>query len=486
LGLRAPPDSRRRVGRYSLFGEIARGGMATVHLGRKITERGLGAMVAVKALHAQYASDPDVVTMLLDEARVAARIDHPNVVPIVDLVSERGQLYIVMEYIEGVTLARLMAELRRRSMPLPYVLTLRIVCDTLKGLHAAHTATDEYGRPLKIIHRDVSPENILVGVDGVSRVIDFGVAQALGRATVTRVGVVKGKPTYMAPEQVLGEELGGFTDVYSASVVLWQALTGQRLFSGENLAELAFNILRRPVAPPSSLVPSLPTQLDAIVMRGLQRQPADRWPTAEAMARAIEGYAAPAHPRSVGDLVQQLACDQLAARAAMVRASDRVPRSSYLTAPESRISIASISDEPMAEEAAVNEPSRTRLSLTNEAGGDESRARPRARLSVAGLLAVAALVALVAAGLVGAWRERQAAREVAAPSSAEGDVAPAASAVDDAPEVEPKASAAPSESTTPPTIPEATAPDAEPQPDTTAKPATPYRPRGRNYVPNSL
>src|SRR5690606_10341520 len=207
----------RQVGRCELFAEIAHCGMATIHLGRWVGAGGFAKTVAVKALHPQFARDPEFVKMFLAEARVVARIRHPNVMPTIDLVEEAGELFIVMDYIHGATLAHLMRAARRAGERMPTDIVLRIVAGMLQGLHAAHDAKNAQGEPMCVIHRDVSPENVLIGVDGYARLIDFGIATAMGRFSATGEGQVKGKIGYLTPEQVLGDPLDRRTDVFSAS-----------------------------------------------------------------------------------------------------------------------------------------------------------------------------------------------------------------------------------------------------------------------------
>ena len=192
----------RLVGRYEVHDRIAAGGMATVHLGRLLGAAGFSRTVAIKRLHDGYAKDPEFVAMLLDEARLAALIRHPNVVPTLDVVAEDDELLVVMEYVEGDSVAHLtkLAQSAGQRVPVPFAAA--ILAQALHGLHAAHEARDKKGEPLGIVHRDVSPQNILVGVDGVARVLDFGIAKAASRATSTEDGQVKGKTAYMAPEQL--------------------------------------------------------------------------------------------------------------------------------------------------------------------------------------------------------------------------------------------------------------------------------------------
>src|SRR5690349_1142721 len=189
----APAVTPKLVGRYALFEEIACGGMAAVHVGRLVGPVGFSRTVAIKRLHPQYAKDPEFVTMFLDEARLCGRIRHPNVVPTLDVVATEGEIFIVMEYVAGEALSKLMKTAWQKNIPVPPRVAATILSSVLHGLHSAHQTKDEHGRELGIVHRDVSPQNILVGSDGTSRVLDFGVAKAAGRMQTTRDGQVKGK-----------------------------------------------------------------------------------------------------------------------------------------------------------------------------------------------------------------------------------------------------------------------------------------------------
>lgn len=317
---------RRRVGRFELFSEIASGGMATVHLGRLIGASDFSRIVAIKRLHPQYAKNPEFVQQFLDEARIVARIRHPSVLPTLDLIEEEGELFIVMEFVEGDTLVNLMRAGRKRGDRVPLGVGLRIMCGALHGLHAAHEARNEDGEPMGIVHRDVSPDNIMVGTDGFARVLDFGIARALGVHSQTQDGVVKGKLPYMSPEQVLGDPITRATDVFAASAVLWQVLTGRRLFKGKHVGEYAQKILNQPIPPPSKVLGVLPKKLDMLVLRGLKRDPAERWSTAQRMAEALEAVGDLASQREVGNWVGKLAFTQLRNLAEQVKAIERAPR----------------------------------------------------------------------------------------------------------------------------------------------------------------
>lgn len=313
------PAAPLLVDRYAIYDRIAAGGMATVHLGRLVGERGFSRTVAIKRLHPHLAMDPDFVSMFLDEARLAARIRHPNVVQTLDVVVAEGEVFLVMEYIEGESLATLMRATTARHEALPTAHISALIAPVLHGLHAAHEAKTDRGEPLALVHRDVSPQNVLVGVDGVPRVLDFGVAKALGQSHLTRAGEVKGKLAYMAPEQIESRPIDRRTDVFAAGVVLWEALTGQRLFKGESDVQVMRLVLHEPIRPPSSVAPHLSPAVDQVVMCALSRDPDQRYPTAEAMADALEEVLHPTPARKLAVWVQERFNDRLMARAKLVR-----------------------------------------------------------------------------------------------------------------------------------------------------------------------
>ncbi len=314
------PSQPRRIGRYLLYSPIASGGMASVHLGRLVGEAGFARTVAIKRLHPQLAEAPEIAESLRGEARIVARIQHPNVVATLDLLIAEDEAFLVMDYVRGESLARLLRAARARGAPVPAPIVASIACGALHGLHAAHEAHSESGEPLGIVHRDVSPENVLVGVDGTTRLLDFGIAKARGRLSTTRGGQLKGKLPYMSPEQILCADVTRRTDVFAAGVVLWEALAGQRLFDGVDEAALIGAVLERPIPPPSSLAAHVPPALDAIVLRALERNAEGRHPTARELAIAIEDAVPLASPRAVGEWVEELAGDALARRAARVAA----------------------------------------------------------------------------------------------------------------------------------------------------------------------
>jgi serine/threonine-protein kinase len=309
------PAEPLAIGRYLLFDEIASGGMATVHFGRMLGPGGFTRTVAIKRLHPQYAKDPEFVSMFLDEARLVGRIRDLHVVPTLDVVAHDGELLLVMEYVQGVPLSYLVRVGRKRNEPIPVSHAVAVVVDALLGLHAAHQTVSDSGEDLQVVHRDVSPQNILLGLDGIARVVDFGIAKAAGRLQTTRDGQIKGKSGYMAPEQIRGADVDRRTDVFAASVVLWELLTGQRLFASDTAMGAMNLVFEKKIPRPSEVLASVPQSLDGIVMRGLARQPAERYASAKDLADALEAAVDVAPPRRLGPWVEALAADVLAKRA---------------------------------------------------------------------------------------------------------------------------------------------------------------------------
>lgn len=307
---------RIEIGRYVLHAELASGGMATVFLGRLLGQAGFARTVAIKRSHPGFAKDPEFVAMFLDEARIAARIRHPNVVPVLDVEARDGELFLVMDYVHGESLARLWRS--SAGTPIDSAIAGRIAADMLYGLHAAHQAKNERGEPLHVVHRDVSPQNVLVGADGTSRVTDFGIAKAQNRIQTTHEGQLKGKLSYMAPEQLEEKSVDGRTDVYAAAVVLWELLTARRLHTSADAGATITRILTGKIPPPSRVAPDVSPELDALVLRGLARDPDERFATAQEMAVALEHTLRLALPAQVAEWVDARAHEALEQRARLV------------------------------------------------------------------------------------------------------------------------------------------------------------------------
>ncbi len=278
------------LGRYHLRHKLAEGGMATVYLAQIHGEHGFSRWVAVKVVHPEQSHDQSFATMLADEARLIARIHHPNVCSVMDFGMDAGQLYLVMEYLHGETLSAAAKRAQADGRTLPAWIAARALADAARGLDAAHELTDEVGNSLELVHRDVSQGNVLVSYDGPAKVIDFGVVRARGRETKTAIGTVKGKITHMAPEQLRGEEVDRRADVWSLGVTLWETTLGRKLFRGDSPAETMIAVARGPIPKPSEVYPNYPPALEKIVMKALTRDVDKRTPTARAFAHQLEAY----------------------------------------------------------------------------------------------------------------------------------------------------------------------------------------------------
>jgi len=310
------------IGRYALFDILASGGMATVHLGRLLGKEGFGRTVAVKRLHTHFTNDPEFVTMFMDEARIVARIRHPNVVPMVDVIEAPEGLFLVMEYVHGETFSRLLRACRNAKDIVPIKVLATIMHGVLLGLHAAHETRGSAGELIDVVHRDVSPQNLIVGADGIARVLDFGVAKAAGRVQVTREGQIKGKLAYMSPEQIRGK-VDRRADVFACGVVMWEALSGKRLHEGARDVEIVTRIIQGTFAKPSEVRPDVSAELDAIVMRGLAADPDKRYPNAKEMALDIERKIGLAPASEVGPWVEKYAENALRVRSERIEAMEK-------------------------------------------------------------------------------------------------------------------------------------------------------------------
>jgi eukaryotic-like serine/threonine-protein kinase len=313
------------VGRYALYDEIACGGMAAVHFGRLLGPVGFSRSVAIKRLHPHHAKDPQFTKMFIDEARLASRIQHPNVVPILDVVNAAGELLLVMEYIQGECLGRLLRNAISRDQEVPLRIVLAVMSNILHGLHAAHEARSETGEPLEIVHRDISPQNVMVSIDGIAKVVDFGIARAKLRLEETEEGNIKGKVSYMAPEQLAGAPLDRRTDIYAAAVMMWELLAGRRLWHRVDAQTSLLDKMFKAVDRPSMYREDVPDALDGVVLHGLERDANKRFATAREFALAIEQYGPLATPTEVGAWVEAMAKDALSERSLKVAECESDP-----------------------------------------------------------------------------------------------------------------------------------------------------------------
>lgn len=278
-------------GRYEMLLEIASGGMGSVFVGRMRGAAGFERLVAIKRMHPHLANEEQFWFAFQEEARIASLIRHPNVVNVIDVYEEAGERLLVMEYVEGVSASTLVNEARKSGQRLSRHAVLRICIDALHGLHAAHELHSLEGTPLHVVHRDVSPQNVLVGADGTSRLTDFGIARAVERLVHTSTSQLKGKLRYMAPEQARGEPLDRRADIFSLGIVLWEMLTLRRLYQGESDVEILFAAASSRIPSPRQFDPTIAPALEAIVLRALSPDPNLRFATAGELAAALEGYA---------------------------------------------------------------------------------------------------------------------------------------------------------------------------------------------------
>jgi eukaryotic-like serine/threonine-protein kinase len=307
---------------------IAAGGMGSVHLGLKQGALGFRRLLAVKRLHSHLAQDPEFVARFKDEIRLVSRLNHPNVVQTLDVLENDGELTLVMEYCDGVTLHDLVRDALDAATPVPIPVIVGIVTQALHGLHSAHELAED-GVPLQLVHRDVSPQNIMIARDGLVKVLDFGIAKAASEIHVTRTGQLSGKAAYMSPEQVSGQLVDKRTDIFAAGVVLWEALTGQRLFRPAGAPDSAAlkNVLDLRVRPPSEFRAGLPSALEAAVLRALEREPSRRFGSARDFALLLEEAVPQASLSTVASGVTNIC------RARLSKLSTRVPAELVPSAP---------------------------------------------------------------------------------------------------------------------------------------------------------
>ncbi|MBV1860661.1 MAG: serine/threonine protein kinase, partial [Nannocystaceae bacterium] len=275
------------VGRYELIHRLGHGGMASVYLGRAIGTAGFERLVAVKVIHPHLANESEFVEMFLDEARIAAKIHHPNVCETLDLGEDDGLFFMVMEYVEGETLSSLTRLLRKHKDRMPVPCALQITADACRGLGAAHALEGKDGKPLNLVHRDVSPHNLLVTMDGRVKVVDFGIMKAAGKRSNTLTGQLRGKLTYMSPEQARGEPVDRRSDIYAMGVVLWELLAGARFYRGETDSELLAQVSLARRQDIADYCDDLPEAVIAVLDKALAESRTDRYATADDMLKDL-------------------------------------------------------------------------------------------------------------------------------------------------------------------------------------------------------
>ncbi len=410
-------------GKYRLIAKLGQGGMADVFLAVSRGPGGFAKLVVIKRLKSDVAAEKELHGMFVDEARLAARLNHPNVVQTNEVGNVGEHFYLCMEYLEGQPLNRILNRLTQRGKKaIPE--GLRILCDSLAGLHYAHELKDYDGTPLKVVHRDVSPHNIYVTYDGAAKVLDFGIAKAAVRSAHTSTGVIKGKIGYMAPEQALTTPIDARADVFSIGAILFELVSGERLWAGLTEVQILQNLAFGEIPRLSSKMPDVPRALDLICARALSMVPGDRYPSAAAFREALEGYmkeegiavSSADVGRFLSDLfqdrrdeVQEVIQQQLANMEADGDAPPRdvsipeisVTGSAVAALPEQRGAVEGVTASAAAADPAPARPRAPKADASSSASGiiatAEPRSAPRRRRGPA--IAAGAILAL-AAGLL--------------------------------------------------------------------------------------
>jgi eukaryotic-like serine/threonine-protein kinase len=280
-----------RLGKYEMLKRLSVGGMAEVYLARAAGLPGFQKLLAVKRILPQLAAQPEFVEMFLDEARLAATLLHPNIVQIHDVGVARGNYFMAMEYLHGEDLNTLLRTMKKRGERVPLEHAVQIVLSLLAGLHYAHEKEDFEGKPLEIVHRDVTPANVIVTYEGSVKLLDFGIAHAARSAERKQSGSVRGKVGYMSPEQAQAQPLDRRTDIFAAGIILYELTLVRRLFKGESDYQILHNIINGSISPPHDVDAAYDLELEQIVMRALARDPAERFSTAHAMQKELESFA---------------------------------------------------------------------------------------------------------------------------------------------------------------------------------------------------
>ncbi|HEY8076492.1 MAG TPA: serine/threonine-protein kinase, partial [Labilithrix sp.] len=349
-------------GRYALYGELGKGGMARVHVGRRFGDGGFSSIVAIKRVNPELSGISELVDMLTDEARIASRVSHANVVATHDVVvahENGGELFVVMELVIGASVLALLRGVLKRKTKVPPEIARAIVAAMLRGLHAAHEARDAHGQPLGIVHRDISPSNVLVGVDGVARIVDFGIAKAADKITQTQVGERKGKLGFMSPEQLEGKPLDRRSDIWSVGIVFWELLAHERLFGGDE-DQFRARLEHAGIAPPSTKTSAATPEDDAIVMRALAKERSARWATAAEMADAIEESGAKIAAQSaVAAFVEDVAKEEVARQRGLVEEMNRTDPLLWIGAPSGAVPPSEPAVEPPPPPPAPSDRGRT-------------------------------------------------------------------------------------------------------------------------------
>jgi eukaryotic-like serine/threonine-protein kinase len=320
------------IGRYTLHAKIGVGGMASVCMGWISGAAEFSRVVAIKRMHPQFTFDELFAARFRDEAWLSSRLLHPNIVEVLDVVEQGQELLIVMEYVHGVSVAGLLFDALSAGCKLPPSVVAGILVPALHGLHAAHEATDDEGHPIGLVHRDFSPQNIMVSSEGQAKILDFGIARAQTHVHVTSAGMISGKFAYFSPEQALAGVMDRRADVFAAGIVLWEMLAGARLFGSPDITDAAtlHRVLNHPVRPPSAVNPNVPSTLDDLVLHALERAPERRFASARAFALELEAAIDVASPSTVAEWIDRLCAKRLAALSRTLNRTRRRMRQAQL------------------------------------------------------------------------------------------------------------------------------------------------------------
>ncbi|HEY0133677.1 MAG TPA: serine/threonine-protein kinase [Nannocystis sp.] len=453
-----PRDSQTalvRLGKYELLTRLAVGGMAELFVARTLAQHGFEKLVALKRILASHADDENFIRMLLAEARLAATLHHPNIAQVYDVGDDNGTFFFTMEYVVGQDLRQIVRAIQAKGEWLTPEHILQIVIGTAAGLHYAHDKEDGDGNPLGIVHRDVSPSNILVSYDGSVKLVDFGIARVTALQTNTGLGALKGKVPYMSPEQCRGEALDRRSDVFSLGIILWELSLRRRLFSGDNDLVVAGKVCNEDAPAPTSIDPDYPPELEAIVLKALARDRDQRWASAQELQLALEQYAFDRHlllsSAKLGSFMSELFADLIRKTKANLREKIASSTGLFPIPPDVIAASASASSRPAAT-LHVNEATTSGLiplpddrdseqALTRPEGQREATRRPP-WLWIAGGGVAAAILLMISLG--GDPPEPAPSASAAAPVIAEPPapvvtppvvVAPSVPAVQSSPEV---------------------------------------------------
>ena len=394
-----PAPLHQKFGRYELLTLLARGGMAEVFLARITGVGGFAKLLVIKRILPHLTGDPEFVEMFLNEGRIAARLSHPNVCQVFELGEVDGDLFLAMEYLDGLVWADLIP-LVPRGDGFELRCAAAVIGQICEGLRYAHELCDVHGTPTPVVHRDVSPQNLMITTDGICKLLDFGVSKVLTEGSRTRTGMLKGKLPYMAPEQIRGERVDPRADVFSMGVVLWESLTGERLFNRDSDYLIWRAITEDDIPPVTAKQPTLPPAIDAVVARALERDPAQRYPSIGAFATELRQVAdllgGPLPSAALADVVRSLAGPELAERA------QRVSRA--VKSPERESPLGGGSALTLTDVQPVIEPSTTKPSIALRDESVRLGRRPDARARRAASLAAIAVV--LGLGVAAAWWAR--------------------------------------------------------------------------------